>query len=138
MEVGRVVSDSIFREMFVELGDAVMAALQAAAAQPPAHDAKAAVADQYRQPSRSSLLTERRALEPIRQRYHWRSLSAVRSPVTAGIDFTVVRECGHRQRFRLFENELEVLAAGQWIDALFECFDRFNSNRQCMCVARPQ
>lgn len=137
MEVGACVSDTVFREMFVELPRAVLEALQGIGEQAvrKAQAYKAPEQTRSRTPTLADLFTHVAGI--LRERYGWRRAVCVRLADRCSYEITALLSCGHLHRIEI-EEELFLHARGgaDAADALFDRLDRVRRQRSCTCIPR--
>lgn len=133
----------MIRELFVELGDAVMDALRAQVEQTKgvsdpsslAHAHKQAYAP-YRKTWVDAVLSRTSTLG-LASIHDWRWCDAYRAESSATIVLDAMHRCGHGQRYLLAEKDLRACAEA---DDVLDLIDRVIERRgaPCYCVQRPK
>jgi hypothetical protein len=127
------VSDAPFRQLFVELGAELFAALKGIGeaavvkAQAPAPAGRSLVTTTL------DIMTGGAVVDVLVKRYGWRQLVTwYRSPRSDEVEFHVRRGCGHRHRIAIDEVELHLDQNPAF--ALFDALDRRAHERDCYCT----
>jgi hypothetical protein len=117
-----------FRDLFVELGDEIVAALQGIGEEA----ARAALPSPAPQPVRAQpSIRDRGPL--LCERYGWLLVSVRRSEVDCTTIFLATHRCGHTQAYEICDRLLAAEAGPRWqIDAVDRVVDE--TPRRCYCV----